>query len=94
MFCFKTFHYLVKIVKAEDYTNEKIRTLDLPLGIIDVTSKLESQKLSAETHDTNPEKMCTQKTDPNEKSKLQFQKNCNFCHKSNHPVSNWFRIQR
>ena len=37
------FHILVKLVNAEDFTNEEIRTFDLLLELIKVTSKLESQ---------------------------------------------------
>ena len=37
-------HALVKLVDAEDSTNEKNRPLDLLLEIINVTSELESQK--------------------------------------------------
>ena len=42
------FHTLVKLVDAEDLMNEKIRTSDLQLEINNVTSKIESQNLSAE----------------------------------------------
>ena len=38
--------------------------------------------------------MFTQTTDPNNESKPQFRKNCNYCSKSNHSVSNCFRKQR
>ena len=37
------FHTLVNLFDAEDVTNEMFRTLDLPLEINTVTSKLESQ---------------------------------------------------
>ena len=70
-------------------------TLDLPLKIIIVTTKLESQNLSAEIYDPNAEVMFAQTTDPNEKkSKPQIRKYCNYCHKLNHFVPNCFRKQR
>ena len=88
------FHTLVTPAYAEDSTNEKIRTIDLTLEIINVTSKRESEKLSAETYDPNPEVMCTQTTNANNKTKPQFRKYCNFFQKSNHSVSNCFCKQR
>ena len=88
------FHTLVKVVVAKDITNEKIRTLDLTLEFNIVTSKLESKNLSAKTFDPNLEVMFTQTTHPNNKSKAQFGKYCNYCHKSNHSVSNCSRKQR
>ena len=54
------FDTLVKLVPVEDKTREKIRILDLPLEINNVTSKLESQNLSAETYNPNPEVIFTQ----------------------------------
>ena len=60
------------LVDAGDITKEKIRTLELPLEIIKLTSKLDSQNLSTETCDPNPEIMFTQTTDPNSKSTPQF----------------------
>ena len=50
-------------------------------------SKLESQNLSSETYDSNPEFVVHTKTAPNNKKKLELQKYCNKCHKSNHSVS-------
>ena len=55
---------LGKFVDAEDLTNEKVRTLDLPLDIINVTAKLESQLFSSEIYDPNPKITCAQTTDP------------------------------
>ena len=55
LFC--RFNTLVKHVDAEDIRNGKIRNLDLPLEIKIVTSKRESQNLSSETYDPNPEIM-------------------------------------
>ena len=71
-----------------------MKKLDLALEVNNVTSKLQSQNLSAETCDTNAEVMFTQTTVPKNDSKPQFRKNCNYCHKSNHSVSNCFRKQR
>ena len=62
-------HTLVKLVDAEKITNEKIPALDLPMEISNVTSKVESQNISAETYDPNPEVMFTQISDRNNKSK-------------------------
>ena len=53
------FHTLVKLVDAEDITNEKIRTLDLPLEVNSLTSKLSSHTLNSE--DITPEVMFTRK---------------------------------
>ena len=64
------FHTLVKLVDAEDITNEKIRTLDLPLEVNSLTSKLSSHNLNSEN--VTPEVMFTQNNDPNNKSKPQF----------------------
>ena len=86
-------HTLAKFVDDEDNTNENFRTLDLPLEINNVTSKLESQSLSAATYDSNPEVMVTQTTGPNIKNKFRSRKDCNKCHKSNQSVSNSFRKQ-
>ena len=44
-----SFHTPVKFAEAENIWTEKIRTLDLTLEINKVTSKRESQNLSAET---------------------------------------------
>ena len=44
---------LVKLVDAEDISNEKNRILVLPLKNLIVSSKLETQKLPAETYDPN-----------------------------------------
>ena len=46
-------HTVVNFAVAEDLTKRKIG--DQPLEIDNVTSKLESQNLSAETYDPNPE---------------------------------------
>ena len=53
------FPTLAEIVDAEYITKDKYQTLDLPLEINIVTSKLESQFLSAGTYVRNPEIMFT-----------------------------------
>ena len=55
------FHTLVELVDAEDNTNEKNRSLDVPLEINVVTSISEVQKLSTETYFPNSENIFTQK---------------------------------
>ena len=86
-------HTLFKIVDAEDITNEKIRTLDLPVEDINVTSKLESRSLSPENCDPNPEFLFAQISDPNQKSKPQFRKYGDSCRKPKQSVSKFFRKQ-
>ena len=85
------FHALVKLVDTEDFANEKSRTLALLLEIFNVTSKLDSQNLSAENYGLNPEIIFAQITDPNKKSKPYFWKSCNYCHNS---IPTCFRKQR
>ena len=51
---------LVELVDAEDITTEKIRCLDSPLEINNVTSKVLSQNLSSEIFDSNPVVLFTQ----------------------------------
>ena len=63
----------------------------MTLEINSVTKKVESQNLSSEAYDPNPEFLFTQTTDPVNKSKSPFQNLWYFCHKSNHSVSNCFR---
>ena len=53
-------HTLVKLVDAEKITNEKIPALDLPMEISNLTSKVESQNIFAETYDPNS-KSCLHK---------------------------------
>ena len=50
--------------------------------------------MSAETFDPTPEIIFTQASDPNKRSKIQFRKYYNYCHKPNHSVSNCFRKER
>ena len=85
---------LIKLVDAEYITNEKVRNLDLPLEIINVTSKLESQSLSTATYDPNPKLMFTETTDPNNRSKHQSWKYYRYYRNSNHSVQKCFRRQR
>ena len=66
------FQTLVKFVDAGNIANEENHTLVSPLEITTVTSEVESQNLSSETHDPKPEVMFTQTTDPNKKSKSQY----------------------
>ena len=87
-------HTLVKLVDTEHFTQGKFRTLYSILETNNVTSKLESQNLSAETHDSNTESKFMQTTYPNIVSKSQFLIVCSFCHEPNHSVSNCFRKQR
>ena len=89
-----SFFTLFEHVDLETIRIEKVRTLDQPLEIINVTSKLESHNLSTETYDPNPEIVFTQKTDPNNNSKPQFRYFCKYCLKPNHSVLICFRKQR
>ena len=68
------FHELIKHVYAENITNERIRTLVLPLIIINVTSKLESQNLFSQKYDSNLDFMMTQTQEPNNKITPHFRK--------------------
>ena len=88
------FHTAVFLVDAEDFTNEEAQTLDLPLEINNVTSKLEFQNLSAEFYDANLEVMFSQTTDPNNRNKPAFRKYCKYCHKSNQSFSICFCKER
>ena len=85
-----TIHTLVKLVDAGDVTNEKIRTLDIPVVINKVTSEHESPKLASEIYDPNPEVLFTETTDQISKREPQFQKLFIDCHKANNSDSNCF----
>ena len=50
---------------------KEVRTLDLPLEVDSLTSKLSSHNLNSEN--VSPEVMFTQNNDPNNKSRPQFQ---------------------
>ena len=86
---FNFIHWLnllvLKILQKKD------RSLHVPWEINRLPSKLESQNLSTEVYDPRPEIKFKETTDPNTKSKSLFRSCCNFCHKSNHCVSNCFR---
>ena len=86
--------YDYKINSELRLKNEKIRTLDLPLKNNTVTSKLESQILTAESFDLKLEIMFTQTTHANIKPKTQFRNFSMFCDKLNHSVPNCFCKQR
>ena len=86
------FQELVTSVDAEDFA-KKNRTLDLPLEINNVTSKLEFQIISFGVSYPNPEIMVTQTIDPIIKSKPQFRNCCFYCHKPNHSVAICLRKQ-
>ena len=58
------FQTLVKLVDAEDVTDEKIRLLDLSLENKKVTSKLEVSTLPFKTYDPYTEIMFTRTIDP------------------------------
>ena len=86
-------HTMVKRVDVESFIDDKSRTIDLPLEIKTVTSKLEYRKLSAETYDQNPEVVFTQTFDSNLRNKPQFRQYCSCCQKANHSVLNCLRKQ-
>ena len=87
-----SFHAPVNFVDTQDNTTENVRTTDLPLEIIKVTSKVDShQRLFSEKLDSNPEILFTQTNDPNNKSKVQFQKHSNYWPRPNFSVANCFR---
>ena len=67
-----------------------MRTNDLSLEINKVSIEDDTNKKDT-GHDHI---MVTQSEDPNNKSKLAYQKYCSYCHKNNHGVSNCYRKQR
>ena len=79
---------LNKLVDVED------NTLDWPLEIIMVTSRLASQKSSRQNCDSETEVMLTPTNDLKKRSKLHFRKYCKYCHKSSHYVSKCFSKQQ
>ena len=85
------FHTLVKLVGAEDFANDKIRTHDLALEIINITKQLNTQTLD---HSSQEQLMCTQPKDPNNKIKPAYKKFCSYCHRTNHSISARFKKQR
>ena len=60
------FHTLVKLVDAEDITNDKVRTHDLTLEVNSITNQLQSQNLETQQF---VHLMFTQPRDPNNKHK-------------------------
>ena len=85
------FHTLVRHVDSEDIANEKIRTNDLALEINKVSLEDDTNKKEFEHEDLI---MVTQSGDPNNKSKPAYRKNCSYCHKNNHSISNCYQKQR
>ena len=85
------FHTLVKLVDAEDIANDKIRTHDLALEIINITKQLNTQTLD---HSSQEQLMYTQPKDPNNKNKPAYKKYCSYCHRTNHSISACFKKQR
>ena len=65
------FHTLVKLVDAEDIANDKIRTHDLALEIINITKQLNTQTLD---HPSQEQLMYTQPKNPNNKNKPAYEK--------------------
>ena len=68
------FHTLVKLVDAEDFANDKIRTHDLALEIINITKQLNTQTLDPSSQE---QLMFTQPKDPIIKKNLPLK---NFAH--------------
>ena len=66
------FPTLVKHLGSEATRNEELRTLDLPLENNLKSSKLETQNLSAETHDSNPGVMLHNQLIPLLSARLNF----------------------
>ena len=65
------FHTLVKLVDAEHIANDKIRTHDLALDIINITKQLNTQNLEPSSQE---QLMFTQSKDPNNKHKPAYKK--------------------
>ena len=75
-----SFHTLVKLLMLTILRMVNfILFFDLPLEIDRVTSKLSSQKLSAEFYDSNPETMFTQITELINTIEPQFLNYCGYC---------------
>ena len=85
------FHTFVRHVDSEDIANEKSRTNDLALEINKVSLEDDPNKREFEHEDYI---MVTQSGDPNNKSKLAYKKDCSYCHKNNHSISNCYQKQR
>ena len=91
-----SFHFIhrLNLLMLKILRLKKILTLDLPLEIYKVTSRLKSQNSLSATYAPSPEVIFTQTTDRKNRSKTQFRKNLKFCLESNHSVSKCFRKQR
>ena len=85
------FHTLVKLVDAEDFANDKIRTQDLALEINIITKQLNTPTLEPQSQE---QLMFTQSKDPNNKNKPAYKKYCSYCHRTNHSISACFKKQR
>ena len=85
------FHTLVKLVDAEDFANDKIRTHDLALAFNNITKQLNTQTLDPSSQE---QLMFTQTKDPNNKNKPAYKKYCSYCHRTNHSISACFKKQR
>ena len=84
-------HTLVKLVIAEDFANDKIRTHDLAPEINNITKQLNTQTLEPSSQE---QLMFTQPKDPNNKKKPAYKKYCSYCHRTNHSISACFKKQR
>ena len=84
------FHSLVKLIDAEDIANDKIRTHDLALEVNNITKQLKTQILDCSNQE---QLMFTQPRDPTNDNKPACNKNCSFCHRTNHSISACFKKQ-
>ena len=85
------FNTIVKLVDAEDITNDKIRTHVFALEINNITKQLNTQSLEPLSQE---QLMFTQPKDPNNKHKPAYKKYCSYCHRTNHSISACFKKQR
>ena len=90
------FHFIlcVHLLMLKMFFDEKIRSLDPPLEVIKVTSKLDSWEISSKMYDSKPQITFTQRNDPNNKRNIHLWKYCSCCFKPTNSVSNCFRKQR
>ena len=72
-------------------TEEKIRTNNLALEINKVSLESDRNKREFEHEDHI---IVTQSGDPNNKNKPAYKKDCSFCHKNNHGISNCYQKRR
>ena len=85
------FHTLVKLVDAEDFANDKIRTHDLALEVNNITKQLHTQTLGSSSQE---QLMFTQPKDQNNKKLPAYEKYCSYCLRTNHSISACFKKQR